>query len=234
VGSAGAPENTEENTQVETSSAVSTKTKRVVNSPLTPKRVKVAVSIPSSYYEKVWIERNPTPAGQEVKKPDANALKEIEAKVTTDVQNAVVALLPSVSATVDPRPLVQVTSFQHLPSLPLPVPSLPDVALAWAGQYWSTLSMIGLTLVGLVMLRSMVRAAPVVVSAGSQFNVLEGDNEAAETAESAGEPEPLNARSRLKRRPPGGPSLREELSELVKEDPDSAVSVLRSWIGNAS
>ena len=42
-----------------------------------------------------------------------------------------------------------------------------------------------------------------------------------------------NARSRLKRRAPHGPSLREELSELVKEDPDTAVNVLRAWIGNS-
>ncbi len=48
------------------------------------------------------------------------------------------------------------------------------------------------------------------------------------------EAEPQNIRNRLKRRPPGGPSLRDELSELVKEDPDAAVTVLRSWIGNAS
>ena len=33
-------------------------------------------------------------------------------------------------------------------------------ALVWLGQYWSTLAMVGLALFSLVMLRSMVRAAP--------------------------------------------------------------------------
>ena len=28
-----------------------------------------------------------------------------------------------------------------------------------------------------------------------------------------------------------GPSLRDELSELVKEDPDAAANILRAWIG---
>jgi flagellar biosynthesis/type III secretory pathway M-ring protein FliF/YscJ len=31
-----------------------------------------------------------------------------------------------------------------------------------------------------------------------------------------------------------GPNLREELRQLVKEDPDSAANVLRGWIGEAA
>ena len=31
-----------------------------------------------------------------------------------------------------------------------------------------------------------------------------------------------------------GPSLRDELSDLVKEDPDSAANILRTWIGQAN
>jgi flagellar M-ring protein FliF len=43
------------------------------------------------------------------------------------------------------------------------------------------------------------------------------------------------AARRLRRMSGGsGPSLRDELSELVKEDPDSAANVLRSWIGQVT
>jgi flagellar biosynthesis/type III secretory pathway M-ring protein FliF/YscJ len=31
-----------------------------------------------------------------------------------------------------------------------------------------------------------------------------------------------------------GPSLKDELAELVREDPDAAASILRNWISNAS
>ena len=31
-----------------------------------------------------------------------------------------------------------------------------------------------------------------------------------------------------------GPSLRDELSDLVKEDPDAAANILRTWIGQVS
>ena len=44
---------------------------------LTPERVTVAVGIPNSYFEEVWRKRNPAPAGQEAKAPDAAALEQI-------------------------------------------------------------------------------------------------------------------------------------------------------------
>jgi flagellar biosynthesis/type III secretory pathway M-ring protein FliF/YscJ len=37
----------------------------------------------------------------------------------------------------------------------------------------------------------------------------------------------------LRRSADGGPSLRDELSDLVKEDPDAAANILRTWIGQA-
>ncbi len=236
VSSSSGGENTEENTQTSTRSAVPTKTKKIVHSPLTPKRVTVAVSVPSSYYEKVWIERNPPPAGQEVKKPDAAALLEIKNEVKTSIQDTVNALLPSVGATADPFPRVTVTPFQDLPTAPLPLPSMGDKALVWVGEYWSTAGMLGLALFSLVMLRSMVRATPQTTAAPAFSGAVSTPTETGgePSVDRVAEAEPQNIRNRLKRRPPGGPSLREELSELVKEDPDSAVSVLRAWIGNAS
>jgi flagellar M-ring protein FliF len=236
VGSASGSETTEEVTQAETQSAVSSKSKTIRQTGLTPTRVTVTVSVPSSYYEKVWFERNPTPVGQEAKRPDEAALKNIETDVTTNVQKTVVSLLPSPGSTVDPFPRVTVTSHQFLPGTALPAPSVPDKALAWAGQYWSTLGMIAVALVSLGMLRSLVRAAPTSASAPPQLNLVQPPDEAREAAEAqpSDTGELHSARSRLKRKSGTGPSLRDELSELIKEDPDAAVSVLRAWIGNAS
>ena len=41
------------------------------------------------------------------------------------------------------------------------------------------------------------------------------------------------AKPRFKRRLGTGPSLRDELVDMVREDPDAAASILRGWIGNA-
>ena len=42
------------------------------------------------------------------------------------------------------------------------------------------------------------------------------------------------AARRLRRFTGSGPSLRDELSELVQEDPDTAANILRSWIGQGT
>ncbi len=236
VGSSGGPENTQEDAQVETQSAVPSTVRHSTQQGLTPARVTVAVSIPSSYYEKVWYERNPPAAGAAAQKPDATALANIESTVKGDVESAVVALLPTPPAGTDPFPRVRVTTFQHLPGPAIAKPALIDVVSNWLARYWQTLGMIGVALIGLGLLRSMVRAVPAAVAEPEP-----GEMFAARFSESppAGESQPApqggvqNVRNRLKRRTPHGPSLREELSELVKEDPDTAVNVLRAWIGNS-
>ena len=49
------------------------------------------------------------------------------------------------------------------------------------------------------------------------------------------EPEQPAAAPRLRRRrSKGGPSLRDELVEIVRDDPDAAANILRNWIGSAN
>jgi flagellar M-ring protein FliF len=53
-------------------------------------------------------------------------------------------------------------------------------------------------------------------------------------SEKSEEPVEATAARRLRRMTGTGPSLRDELSDLVKEDPDSAANILRTWIGQAN
>ena len=238
VGASGGSENTQEDTQVETQAAVPSTVRHFTQQGLTPKRVTVAVSIPSSYYEKVWYERNPPVAGAPAAKPDATALADIESKVKGDVENAVVALLPAPAGGRHRSRFrgSEVTTFQHLPSPPIAKPALIDIVSDWLAQYWQTLGMIGVALVGLGLLRSMVRAVPAAAAQPDRERCLPLASAKARRRDEGQPAAPAgvqNVRSRLKRRTPHGPSLREELSELVKEDPDTAVNVLRAWIGNS-
>jgi flagellar M-ring protein FliF len=237
VGSGGGgSENTEEDNHFETQAAVPSTVRHSTQQGLTPKRVTVAVSIPSSYYEKVWYEKNPAAPGAPPQKPDATALADIESKVRGDVESAVVALLPAPAAGTDPFPRVKVTTFQHLPGPAITKPALIDVVSGWLSQHWQTLGMIGVALVSLGLLRSMVRAVPAAVAQpepGEMYAARFSENTPATEGQPAAPVGIQAARNRLKRRTPHGPSLREELSELVKEDPDTAVNVLRAWIGNS-
>jgi flagellar M-ring protein FliF len=200
---------------------------------LTPSRVTVTIGVLSSYYEEIWRAQNPTPPGEEPKQPDRQQIEKIETVTKLEIQKQVAQLIPKPPANVqEVTPLVTVMTFQHLPPTPVTPRSTADKALFWLGQYWSTLGMIGLGAVSLLVFRSMVRAAPVaelpradsapVMAAPASDNL------------SAGEPEQQEAAARLKRRAKSGPSMRDELVEIVREDPDAAANILRNWIGSAT
>ncbi len=198
---------------------------------LTPERATVAVGIPNSYFEDVWRRRNPPPAGQEAKAPDAAALEQIRTEVTASIQQSVAILLPTPTKgpIPDPTELVKVTSLPDIKPPDIPAPGFGPKALYWLTQYWTTLAMLGLGLVSLMVLRSGLRGAP-----GASEPAAVHAHAAAEPEPAANEPPEAAIARRLQRLSGGGPSLRDELSEIVQEDPDTAANILRSWIGNVS
>lgn len=228
IDSAAAAENSQDPAHIEAVAPAPKKTARRALGP-TVKRVTVSVAVPSSYYETIWIQRNPAAPGQPRRRPDAAAIMQIEAVEKRNIQSAVVAVLPKRDALTYPFPLVTVTSFQQLVPPSVAAPTFEDHAVAWLSANWQILAMGILALVGLVIVRSMLRAAttPHVATSGVVDSPAADEHNVAETGEAA-------VRPRLRRRSAKGPSLRDELSDLVKDDPDSAVSILRTWIGSAS
>jgi flagellar M-ring protein FliF len=222
---------TDERTEKGTASQTSTVSKIAG---LTPSRVTVTVGVLSSYYEDIWRERNPTPAGEQPKPIDPQQIEKIETVEKKNIQELVAQLIPKPNSTVqEVTPLVTVMTFQHLTKAPVTPPSVTDKALFWLGQYWSTLGMLGLGAVSLIVFRSMVRAAPVAELPRAQSTPLAAATVGEELT--IGEPEQQQeAAARLKRRAKSGPSLRDELVEIVREDPDSAANILRNWIGSAT
>jgi flagellar M-ring protein FliF len=195
---------------------------------LTPKLAKVSVGIPVSYFKKVWQERNLPKEGEEQKVPDQVALDQVRTEESAKIQKHVAQLLPPAEGVTDPTELVTVTTFQEIPGKEIPAPSTAQSAVAWLGEYWNVLGMIGVALISLMMLRSLVRSAPSMPETRSMPKIV---NMA--TQEEAG-PEPTAANAPRLKRFTSGPSLRDELSEMVKEDPDMAANILRGWITNAS
>ncbi len=233
VASSSAPRNNEDTSQTEQRKAVPTTQKHVVREGRTPKRVTVSVAVPNSYYEDIWRKQHPDSTAA----PDAAALADLQASEKKKIEEMIVPLLPKRDATADPFPQVAVTTFYPSAVTPMPEISIQDGALAWLGENWSTLGMGGLALVSLVMLRSMVKAVPVAPpaplpspteSAAPPLSIVAAD-EFVESKDMV-----AAANNRLRRTVSSGPTLRDELADIVREDPESAVSILRSWIGNAS
>lgn len=198
---------------------------------LIPTQVTVAIAVPSSYLEQVWREQNPAPPGSTPPPIDKKDLAKIEEAETTKIKDIVSAVIPQFDLTSDTRPLITVKTFQQVPMGEIAEPAMTQLAAGWLAENWSTAGMIGLGLVSLMMLRSMVRSGPGPAALPDlPLPPPEPEQPAVASTEETEEKTP----SRLKRWTGQGQSLRDELADLVREDPDMAANILRTWIGNAS
>jgi len=216
------------------SRATPNRSKRITQQGMTPKRVTVTVGIPSSHYEKVWHEKHPARPGAAEREPDELELAAIEASETQRARQVAERLLPVSDSTQESSPRVVVTSFQNIGS-PVPAPpsvsGWPESAAVWLSQYGIALAAIVLAGCGLLTLRSLIHA-PRFAAAAVPSPPPPVETDAVETREFDDVQEHL-AGAHWNRGVERA-SLREELADLVRDDPDAAVSVLRSWIGNAS
>jgi flagellar M-ring protein FliF len=193
---------------------------------LTPKRVTVAVGIPSNYLESIWQKRNPPAQGSEPSRPAPADLAAIEQEEIAKIRRIVSQLIPVPPGTTNLEPLVQVAVFESLASSQPPATPWPEMAWSWLARNWSTLAMIVLALVSLRMVRGLLRAP--------QPQPVPAPSEAAPPA--TGQPDAPEAATtaRPPRRWQTGGNLRDDLTALVKSDPDTAANILKGWIGSAS
>lgn len=198
-----------------------------------PQHVRAVVNVPASYYMKIWKQLNPTPAGEPAKEPEAADLKKIEGEEIKRIEDAVVNLLPPPPAGKTPYPLVTVTTYVDTPDSPPTSTPLMTQITDWLSGNWRTVAMFFVGFIGLVMLRGMLRTNPQSLEASmSAATAHEQSDRHDEHEEESHNPEPiLVMRRKLSSK---GPNLREELRQLVKDDPDAAANVLRGWIGDAA
>jgi flagellar M-ring protein FliF len=193
--------------------------------PFTTRMVKVSVAVPSSYLKQIWQKSNPVEEGAEPTEPDQAALDTIREEEIARITSCVAPLLPKpTSGALAPTDLVTVNVFQDISGEAIPEPGVTDNAMAWFAQSWSMLGMVGLAMFSLMMLRSMVRGTTVAM-APQRAEGPAGENEPIP------EENTVQPSQRLGKFSGSGPTLRDELSELVQEDPDSAANILRTWIG---
>lgn len=230
--------NTESDTQSEQNYFVPTKDELQTQAGLVPENVRAAVSVPTSYLISMYREqqrRKGEDPNQPLPADISSTLEGFRKQVIDDVKGVVVPLLPKELAQNNFSD-VAVSFFETLTPEPIEVPSLGNNALVWASQNFNTLTMAGVALFGLVMLRSLVKGIPtpdpLAAPATPTLALVGGGTAGDSKTETNEETESENAeRPRLKLKK--GKSLRDELTAIVKEDPDSAAAILRSWISNA-
>ena len=199
---------------------------------LVPNHATVAVSIPMSYYRTAWREAHSTPNSQQPDPPTEVQLKQFMENFNNEVKNHVSHVLPYIPSDQSKVKPISVMAFE-LPDVPEPAsPPFAAIVGRWLEKNWSTLGMMGLGVFSLLMLRGMIRTLP-------NLNVATNMSEPTElpglgVAHTDDKQEDHESPERLLNRPIGAPNLRDELAEMVRDDPDAAAKVISSWIGNAA
>lgn len=219
---------TTENSTDERTFSVGVTENRIFKKGYTPKEVWATVTIPSSYIESVWKRRNPT--ATEPPKPED--LQRVQSEVVGNVQDIVnPLLLLGANKGQDTYKWVKVVVLDSLPAPATEPPPITTTALAWTGRHWSTLAMLGVAVFSLLILRNVVKAVPTDAGSGA---VIPGPTLSLHVEESMTKndgDETMQERPRLRLKK--GQSLKDDLVEIVREDPDAAASILRSWIAKA-
>jgi len=220
----GSPTETEEETQRTEKNSVGQTVIQQETAGLLPKRVTVSVAIPTSYFRRIWEQSQPTQANNP-QGPTQQDLDKIRNDELTKIRNHVLAILPAVENVQDPGQLVTVTDFVDMP---LPAPetvSFVEQSFEFLRYYWPTLGLMGLVAFSLIVLRSAVRAAP--IGSPATAATMAPTEVASETKEEQQKQEKKKWRTAETAK-----SLRDEIAELVAEDPETAANILKTWIGN--
>lgn len=217
------------NETIETDSLVGRTESRTLKAGYTPKEVWATVSIPSTYVAEVWKSRNP----EATESPKREDLLPVQDEVIAGIENIVEPLVRlQVNKGQTTYKYVRVVVLDSLPAPTLEGPTMVDNAMAWAGRSWSTLAMLGVALFSLLVLRNVVKGGvpgDSAAAAAAPALTLHADEPSPNGAANEEEPEEVRPRLRLKK----GKSLKDDLVEIVREDPDAAADILRSWIGKA-
>jgi flagellar M-ring protein FliF len=191
----------------------------------TPKEDWATVTIPRSYVEQIWKQRNPEAKDA----PKEEDLRLVQTNLITQVEDIVLPLLTRENKGQDEYKQVRVAIVDSIPMPEIVPPSFADTALAWTNRYWSTLAMLGVAVFGLMILKSVVKGGPAggaPLAAASSLTIHA--DESAE-ADSSDPDAPQRTKLRIKK----GVSLKDDLADMVREDPDAAAAILKSWIGKA-
>ncbi len=201
---------------------------------MTPIWMAASVVVPHSYLVDIWKQKNPPPEGEDPKDPEEKDLEEIKQEEVSQIRELVATLFPDdMKGVTDKTNQVKVTIGRNIKPDPIPEPAMTSTAMTWLGANWGMIGVVVLAFASLGMLRSMIKSTPLESPAGQQPGT-DLTAEMGAPAEEGGEEVVDRQQRRLARFAAGGASLRDELTEMVQEDPDVAANILRTWIGTSS
>jgi flagellar M-ring protein FliF len=209
---------------------------------LFPKKVSVSIGIPDSYYRDVLAHRflinNPDMTADDMPETTPAELTNLKTEIDTSVRSAVEGIAVGIREGDDRKPYVNVYAYTDLPLPKLPEPSLAENAVGWLAQSWSTLALIVIVLISMGMMFSWVKSqgdssADKNFAEGFGLQIPDNIGDELELSSTEGDGEPGAARAK----PTfdvSGEEMKEDLSALIKDNPDAVVNLLKTWIGDAA
>ena len=205
----------------------------IEKAPLTPRRVKVAIGVPSTYVESVWKSKYGTESAATKRRPAESELQEIESSVKEKLSAHVRSLIPQSGFSADTDLDVMVTVFPDvMPKTEIADPPPSSYAIQWLAENGGRLGLGFLALASLVLLRSMVRSA---ARAGMNQATSASPGPSLNDAEARGVLHDAADGPQGPHRPhPESPGRNDEILQMVRNNPDAAAAILKSWMAGAN
>jgi flagellar biosynthesis/type III secretory pathway M-ring protein FliF/YscJ len=208
---------------------------------LVPKSVYVSIGIPESHYRKVALHRfllnNPDKTPADAPPPAPGELAEIKLEEEKAVRAAVATIPVGAREGDDRKAYIEVYSFTDLP-VPEPVgPSTTQTAMAWLMESWSTLALLGLVVFSFFMMASWVKASAPQAETEKAFADgfgLELPATSIDALDISSGGEDVGPRRKPPAMETSGTEIKEDLSTIIRENPDAAVNLIKAWIGEAA
>jgi flagellar M-ring protein FliF len=207
--------------------------------------VNVSILIPESHYRKVALQKfrlsNPGKLDSDAPVPTDAELAAIRADEEKAIRAAVETIPVGGREGADRKTMISVQTYTDLPIPEVPEPTLAENTLVWLAGSWSTLALIFLVLISLGMMFSWLKSP--INGAGSTDKRFE-DGFGLEIPSIPIDQLDLSSEKSAdgsedgRRRPPAlevtGQEMKEDLSTIIKENPDAAVNLIKAWIGEAA
>lgn len=208
---------------------------------LVPKSVFVSIGIPESHYRKVAVHRfllnNPDKLAKDAPAPTPGELAEIKQEEEKAVRAAVATIPVGAREGDDRKAFIEVYTYTDLPPQEFPGPTTAETAIAWLASSWSTLALLGLVVLSLLMMRSWMNSPVGPSSTDKAFEEGFGLELPALAIDTLDINDP-NGSGGQRRRPPAmdssGEEIKEDLSTIIRENPEVAVNLIKTWIGEAA
>lgn len=222
---------------------------RMAKAGLVPKRVSTSIGIADGFIRKTletrWLQANPDKTPADMPAPAQADMDTLFKELENNINLAVAGILPPVAAGDDRFKLVSVYRYTEVPADVIPPPAMTTVVMEFLKESWQTLGLFTIVLAAMGLVFSMSRtkstAADDPFKDGFGIALMEkmkenleitDEEEGGQGGDDGTEIGPDG--KRVRKVEVTGAELKESLSSMIQENPDAAVNLIRTWIGEAA